>query len=255
MKSLLNRLCFGIIMMLVLGSLHAAPVDPVNLAGQQRMLSQRIVKSWCQIGLNVLPQISKKQLDESMTQFDANLKSLEPVATSPEARTALAGLRAAWVPLQMAARGVIRQNDAAQLDARAEDVLMAAERLTRVLQDQANQPASRWVNLSGRQRMLSQRLVKIYMLRQWQVDSSALRDEFERVQHEFSGALGTLQQRPENSPALKTELDNLAMQWEWLRTAIATEGAESFRLIMAEGGEAILQLAEQITGLYEQSTR
>jgi hypothetical protein len=138
----------------------------------------------------------------------------------------------------------------AQLDARAEDVLMAAERLTRILQDQATVPVGRWINLAGRQRMLSQRLVKLYMLQQWQVSSATLRDEIERVPNEFAGALASMQQRADNSPELRTELDNLALQWEWLQTALATEGAESFRLIMAEGGEAILELADRITLLY-----
>ena len=254
MKTNIYRWLAGVVMLLGLGVACAAAPELMNTAGQQRMLTQRIVKSWCQIGLNVLPSLSKKQLDESLQQFEANLNALDTVAKTPEVRTALAGLRAAWAPLQAASRGVVRQTDAAQLDARAEDVLMAAERLTRILQDQAAQPTSRWVNLAGRQRMLSQRLVKIYMLRQWGVDNAALRDEFERVQHEFGGALTTLQQRSENSVAVKTELDNLTMQWEWLRAAIATEGAESFRLIMAEGGEAVLQLADQVTHLYEQSS-
>lgn len=233
----------------------AAENMAINLAGQQRMLSQRIVKSWCQIGLNVLPAVSKAQLDDAVRLFESNLQALEGAASTPEARNALAGLRAAWTPLRAAAAGVIRQSDAAQLDARAEDVLMAAERLTRILQDQATEPVSRWVNLAGRQRMLSQRLVKVYMLQQWQVSSATLRDETERVQHEFAGALASMQKRAENSPPLRSELDNLALQWEWLQTVLATEGADSFRLIMAEGGEAILELADRITLLYQQSGR
>jgi hypothetical protein len=249
----MQRICFFFVLWLAGWSVQAAEAHVINLAGQQRMLSQRIVKSWCQIGLNVLPELSKKQLDAALEQFDTNLAVLETAATSPQARTALSGLRAAWTPLQSAARGVIRQQDAAQLDARAEDVLMAAERLTRALQDQQATPVSRWLNLSGRQRMLSQRFVKIYMLRQWQVDSSALRDELERVQNEFTGALVSLQQGAGSNALLRGELDNLALQWEWLRTALATEGAESFRLIMAEGGEAVLQLSDTITRLYEQS--
>jgi hypothetical protein len=234
---------------------RAADAVAINLAGQQRMLSQKIVKSWCQIGLNVLPAVSKAQLDDSVRRFESNLKELDPAATSAEARNALAGLRAAWAPLRVAAYGVIRQGDAAQLDSRAEDVLMAAERLARVLQDQATEPVSRWVNLAGRQRMLSQRLVKVYMLQQWKVGGTALREETERVQNEFAGALASMQQRADNSPALRTELDNLALQWEWLQTVLATEGADSFRLIMAEGGEAVLQLADQVTRLYEQSAK
>jgi len=233
---------------------HAAAAEAIDLAGQQRMLSQRIVKSWCQIGLNVQPMLSKRQLDEAIRHFENNLKALDAEASSPQARTALAGLRAAWSPLRSTALGVIRQSDATLLDARAEDVLMAAERLTSALQDQSSAPVSRWVNLAGRQLMLSQRLVKVYMLRQWGVDNARLRDELDSVQNEFSGALTSMQQRPDNSAAARSEIDNLVLQWEWLRTALATEGAESFRLILAEGGDAVLELADQVTRLYQQSS-
>lgn len=252
MKSF-TRLWLVLALTLIAHSANGADVATISLAGQQRMLSQRIVKSWCQIGLNLQPESSKTQLEDAMRRFERNLKALDSAATSPEARTAMAGLRAAWSPLRLAASNDIRKEDAEQLDARAEDVLMAAERLTRVLQDQAATPVSRWINLAGRQRMLSQRLVKIYMLQQWGVENAALRTEIERVQNEFVGALASMQQNA-HSPALRTELDNLALQWEWLHTTLSTEGSESFRLIMAEGGEAVLQLADQITLLYEQSS-
>ena len=248
MKSLL-RLWLVLILALTSAAVHA-DAAAINVAGQQRMLSQRIVKAWCQIGLNVLPTVSKAQLDDALRQFEVNLEALDIATSTPEARNALAGLRAAWRPLRGAATGVIRQSDAAQLDASAEDVLMAAERLVRILQDQATVPVGRWINLAGRQRMLSQRLVKLYMLHQWQVSSATLRDEIERVPNEFAGALASMQQRADNSPELRAELDNLALQWEWLQSVLATEGAESFRLIMAEGGEAILDLADRITLLY-----
>ena len=47
-------------------------------------------------------------------------------------------------------------------------------------------------------------------------------------------------------------LDKLALQWEWLRTALATEGAESFRLILAESGDAVTDIANEVTRLYQQ---
>jgi len=231
---------------------QATDAEAINLAGQQRMLSQRIVKSWVQIGLNVEPAMSKRQLDDAIRRFEQNLRVLEPMVNSAEARNALGRLHLAWAPLRGAVGGVIRQSDASGVDARGEDVLAAAEALTRVLQDQARVPASRWVNLAGRQRMLSQRLVKIYMLRQWGVDSARLRDELESVQNEFAGALSSLQQRAGNSPAIAEELDRLGLQWEWLRTALATEGAESFRLILAESGDAVTDLANEVTRLYQQ---
>jgi hypothetical protein len=225
----------------------AGDAEAINLAGQQRMLSQRIVKSWCQIGLNVQPALSKRQLDESLRRFEENLKALDGAAAGSEARGALAGLRAAWAPLRGGA-GVIRQSDAAQLDARAEDDADgggAAHPSCRT-----RRPCRSAAGSTGRAPACSRSAWSGPMLQQWQVSSATLRDETERVQNEFAGALASMQKRADNSQDLRTELDNLALQWEWLQTVLATEGAVSFRLIMAEGGEAILELADRITLLY-----
>jgi nitrate/nitrite-specific signal transduction histidine kinase len=202
----LMRIWWALVLVLFAAAVHASDAEAINRAGQQRMLSQRIVKSWCQIGLNVQPAQSKRQLDEAISRFEANLKALDGAALGAEARASLGDLRAVWTPLRMAALGVARQSDAALLDAHAEDVLKAAERLTRVLQDQTSEPINRWVNLSGRQRMLSQRLVKSYMLRQWGVDNARLREEMESVQNEFSGALASMQQRAGNSAPIWVDI-------------------------------------------------
>ncbi|MBC7857911.1 MAG: hypothetical protein H7Z39_03865 [Burkholderiaceae bacterium] len=123
--------------------------------------------------------------------------------------------------------------------------------ITNLLQDETEMPVTRSIHLVDQLRMLSQRLVKIYMLQQWKVDNAALRGEAERVQKEFVGVLARMQQRVHNA-ALRAELDSIGLQWDWLHTVLLTEGAESFRLIMAEGGEAVLELADQVTRMYQQ---
>lgn len=233
---------------------HCAETDAISLAGQQRMLSQRIVKAWCQVGLKVQPEISKAQLDAAVRRFDDNMSALEGNSGAPQVRTAVAGLRGAWTPLRAAATGAVRQMDAAALDARAEAVHMAAERLTHILQEEELMPMIRSVHLVDRLRALSQRFIKIYMLQQWKVNNPALREEAVRVQREFVGVMANMQLRV-HSPALLAELDSISLQWEWLHSVLLTEGAESFRLIMAESGEALLQLADQVTRLYKQSAQ
>lgn len=252
MMKLFARLGLAMGLMLAANWALCAEIDAIGLAGQQRTLSQRIVKAWCQVGLKVQPEISRAQLDAAVRQFDDNLKALEGQQTaSVPARKAIAALHAAWTPLRAMAVGPVRQADAAQLDARAEEVWKAAERLANLLQDETEMPVTRSIHLVDQLRMLSQRLVKIYMLQQWMVDNAAQRGEAGRVQKEFVGVLGRMQQRVHNA-ALRTELDSIGLQWDWLHTVLLTEGAESFRLIMAEGGEAVLELADQVTRMYQQ---
>jgi DNA primase len=256
MMKLFARLGLAMALTLAANWALAAEVDAISLAGQQRTLSQRIVKAWCQVGLKVQPEISRAQLDAAVRQFDDNLKALEGQqsageTTSVPARKAVAALRAAWAPLRAAAVGPVRQADAAQLDARAEEVWKAAERLANLLQDETEMPVTRSIHLVEQLRMLSQRLVKIYMLQQWRIDNAAQRDQAARVQKEFVEVLARMQQRVHNV-ALRAELDSIGLQWDWLHTVLLTEGAESFRLIMAEGGEAVLQLTDQVTRMYQQ---
>lgn len=229
---------------------HAADSNAVNIAGQQRMLSQRIVKSYCQIGLNVLPEVSRKQLEEAIETFDKNLITLAPAASTPRARDSLGSLRSAWEALRRNAQGEVKASTAETLDSQAEAVLQAAEQLTSELQDQSSPPISRWVNTAGRQRMLSQRLTKAYMLRQWGLDSAGKRQEIESTVHEFSSALASMQQRPGNSPIIRAQLGELGIQWEWLRTALASEGASNYRLIVAESSDVVLELADRVTAQF-----
>jgi hypothetical protein len=248
---MLVRIFLGVIAAFALNlDAIAADKGAVNLAGQQRMLSQRIVKSYSQIGLNVLPERSRFQLDEAIRMFDDNLKPLSAAATTDATRSSLEALVALWNPMRTTASGKVELSQARKLDLQAESVLQAADQLALELQEMAASPEGRWVNLAGRQRMLSQRLVKAYMLRQWGIESANLRQQMESAANEFSGALESLQ-RLEKSPAVRAELDSLTVQWGWMQASLASEGAVSYRLILAEGSDSVLDLADRVTELLD----
>jgi hypothetical protein len=227
--------------------------ETINRAGEQRMLVQRIAKSFIQIGLNVLPVAAKIELDIAAQRFDDNLGALEPLARDGDAPGALAALRSSWLVLKQATRGATRRENAILLSHFADETLAAAERLTRALQNSvAPAAANRLVALAGRQRMLSQKMTKAYLLISWDDASEATQEELDTAVHEFSGALAVLKGRSENTPAIERELDDMTLQWEWLQAAMASDGASSYRLIVAEASESILQSADRLTLLYQQ---
>jgi hypothetical protein len=226
----------------------------VNRAAEQRMLSQRIAKSFVQIGLNVQPIAAMQEFDAAVARFEDNLKVLEQ-ATGDSAKASLDRLRQAWLPLRQATRGQPRRESAVWVAHQADEVLAAAEVLVRNVQNATTGNAGRLVVLAGRQRMLSQRIAKSYLLISWGDSSDVTREELDAAVNEFSGTLAALRQRSENTPEILHELDEMAQHWEWMQTALAAEGATSYRLIVTEAAEAILGSADRTTRLYEKLPR
>lgn len=229
-----------------------SPGAAVNKAGRQRMLTQRIIKSYCQVGLGVTPAVSWQQLADAQALFEAQLAELVANAPAGRASAALARLEERWKPFKSVARGPVSQSGARQLAGQSDALLAAADELTRIMESISGAPAARLVNIAGRQRMLSQRLAKTYMLRLWELDNAALRDEAETARREFEDALAILLEAPENTPEITEELAGIALQWEWFRSALDLEGAATYRLIAAEASDSILAGMETITRRYEE---
>ena len=101
--------------------------------------------------------------------------------------------------------------------------------------------------------MLSQRVAKAYVLIALGLDTEAMRNEMGSAAELFAAGLDVLGRRPDNTPEIQRELEELSLQWEWLWNAIAMDGAVSYRLIVAEAAEALLQIAERLTKLYERT--
>ncbi len=70
--------------------------DAINKSGRQRMLSQRLAKSYFQIGQSIDLIRSKKIFSVSVALFEQQLAELEVYAPVPENKATLADLRKTW---------------------------------------------------------------------------------------------------------------------------------------------------------------
>ena len=227
----------------------------INKAGRQRMLTERIVLNYVQIGLGVFPEKSRGQLAADVALFSEQLAELQTAATTTELVEALDNVERQWRVFGATATGDVSQSGARRLLFHNDDLLFATNKVVQLLQDLSGKPFSRLVNIAGRQRMLSQRMAKFYMLREWGIDTITTRSEMEQARNEFSGNLTALQGDAEATEEIGAELDEVAVQWAWFENALTLIEEDTFRLVVAESSQAILERMERVTGLYERLAR
>ncbi len=243
----------GLVLLVCTWAVQAAPwtaADLVNISGRQRMLSQRIVKAYVQIGTKVVPDQSRQILAESLQQFSRQLEQLGAVVDKPEQRAVLTQIERIWPDVQGIASKAVAREYALVLYERANELQNLSDRLAGLLEADSSIAIGRLVNVAGRQRMLSQRLAKAYMLRSWNLDSPQISKELESSRLEFSAALQLLIQAPKNTPEIRRELDSVVAQWDWFKTALELEGASSYSLVVADSSESLLASLEKLVALY-----
>lgn len=243
---------------LLTGGAGAAQVDAAQLidaAGRQRMLTQRIVKAYCQVGLQVTPQVSRAQLDAAIRRFDSQLTMLAANVSNAEMGAAVKDLSTQWQGFRRTASGPISRDGARALAEFSDSLLQRAHALVLLLERDAGTPQARLINIAGRQRMLTQRMAKLYMLRAWGIDPAAIQGEIDAAAAQFAEALDGLRAARENTPEIKRELDAVSLQWEWFRSAIELQGAESYVLVVADASESILNSMELVTAKYARLQR
>lgn len=227
----------------------------INKAAYQRMLSQRVVKLYCQIGLGVMPEASRVQLAETMKTYEQNLHDVGQHANDLRSQKFIEDMTLQWRPVRAMLLSTSVRGDAENLMVRSDALLKAAENLMEHLQRFSGDPSLALVKLSGRQRMLSQRMAKYYMLREWGVAAAQVDDAIKVADKEFSDALNNLLMSPENSPEVQDELGVVRSQWDLLQVALAQKKDSANHQVVADTSDSILKHMDHVTQLYVELTQ
>lgn len=227
------------------------PAQAVDRAGRTRMLSQRIAKAYLMLALDVQPERGRATLEQSRAAFARILEELRANARDEHTRLALKELDLAWVAFR-GLLGVKPSNGAIREIWEASDaVQQAAHKLTLAYERGARAAEIRWINVAGRQRMLSQRLAKFYLLRIALPGLDRAADmELAFARSEFSAAGFQLQQAALLTPELRAALGSLNARWaDYQRELFAQRDAAAARRAapaILELGEAVLDASERV---------
>ena len=242
--------------------IHSARfAEDLNRAGQLRMLSQRLVKLLALQLAGVQRGQVTERLKESKLHIESNISALGKSLSPATFGDLLGQVMHTWSRLRQALHQESRAGELGPVDELAELLLHEAERLTGSLQNAGAAPPLQVLNTAGRQRMLSQRHAKYALL--CALGGTALSARHEAGMAESRAAIDEgllyLNQIPLTSPEIRTTLQAAADGWQQLLEAVeasreATGAAQVACLErIAVSSEALLEVFEQLTALYERS--
>ena len=233
----------------------ASHAEAVNRAGQLRMLSQRLVKLYA---LRVSGSDASEPgllLAESIKRVDTNLGLLAKSLSKPTYGDLLDAVLAPWATLRAALAMPPAAGRLAEVDALAERMLLYADRLVSNLENSATMSSLHVINVSGRQRMLSQRVAKQALLGGLlggEAGAEAQR-EGDAARAAFDDAMLYLRGAPLSTPEIAQSIEAAGAAWSAMQQAATRVRNAAGRQALFDTSEALLVLFEQLTERYERS--
>jgi nitrate/nitrite-specific signal transduction histidine kinase len=223
--------------------------EAINKAGRQRMLSQRIAKAYAMVGnKNVLS--ARVQLQEAVALFQKQLDELARFAKTPEEKKTISEVTRIWKQYKKLVTARPDRDKAMEVMALSEKLLAKSHQFVLLLQKRSGTSAGKLVNISGRQRMLSQRVAKYYAYKAWGFDDPAYDKEMTKAMHEFQQALEFLKKAPENTSEIDSALAKVEKDWRTFEMSKRVRKGSYIPSLVMRSMEKILQQMNYITALY-----
>ena len=229
--------------------------ESVNRAGQLRMLSQRLVKLYFLQLVDIKSGPHGQLLADSVLRIDANVAILKKSLSEATFGDFLKNVAVSWAALRSELQAAPHASHITKVDLLAEKLLQEADKLTNSLEQAWSVAPLHVINVSGRQRMLSQRFAKYALL--MVLGHGTVRDLAEHglndAQAQFESALVYLNDVPLSTKAIRSGLDLASFHWKQIILGAMDIQSTSGRDLVADSSEALLSAFEQLTEQYERS--
>lgn len=234
--------------------------NAVNKAGKQRMLTQKMAKSYFAIMLGIEPNKYQKELKLAQEDFQKNLSHLERYAPMEEIKDAIEQVDYLWKDYQVLiddftnkevnAKKVLDQNT--QLLKACHNVVLMLKVYSKSMTGSVrfDNELVNLIDKSGRQRMLSQRMVLYCMASSWNQKDATVDRYLGETVDQYGKALEELSESNKNTSEIKARLVGVRSNWETIEGLCSESDGNTTRVL--ELSNQLLKDMDEVTGMYEQ---
>ncbi len=178
----------------------------INIAGQQRMFTQRMLKDYSMVGMNNSFGDPDKDLKMIVGIFEENLKFLSEYTTNSDIKRKIKEENILWEPIKKRLEAKPKKSELNQFQDGIDELLSISNEITDLFVKESGQSQGETINLSGRQRMLSQRMASLYMLKVWGAEDSQFEVKMKESMDQFRTTLTKLKESSLNNSKIKKNL-------------------------------------------------
>lgn len=235
----------------------------INRVARFRALSQRSVKAYAQIALNVLPEPSKNTLATAQKLIQAAFDELSTNAYSDDITQQLAAIKTESAKLATLLAVPAKKEFLAAASQQADKLTAQANKGTELLTGLTKTGNAKIIDIAGKQRLLSQRIAKNYFLlaanataASTAASTASIRQQMTADRAEFKAAFTVMQNSPISTQGIRNEIDLCNAQWFLFETSIDKTFDRPFVMEdVAVGSERLLEVANNLTVLYEKALK
>ncbi len=227
----------------------------IDIAGKQRMLSQRIAKDYIYIGMKIATSKADKELKESLNEFLKIHKELTKLITDSEIKNLLDFVTLSSDELKEIANRDFTPDNAHLILDLTESMLEGNQYIVDSLKKSHNIKESNILEKAAKQRMLSQRIAKYYIAYQAGIKDENTVNSMKETVKQFSENLKVLLANRNNGAEIDNKLKEIDKLWKIVHKFYNNIEKGGLPLIVFNTTDNITKKMDEITKLYIQKDK
>jgi len=225
-------------------------LELINTAGKQRMLSQRISKDYLYKGGEIAVNKANTQLTKTLKESIFAQNTLKESISDPKITNLIEFVEMNSQDIAMKTKEKFSLDNAQYVLDLSESMLEGNEYIMSSLKKSANVHASKLIDTSARQSMLSQRIAKYYIAYQLGIKDTNTINQMKKAVEEFSNNHKDLMANKTNTPEINAKLKKIDRLWKVVYKFYLDIEMGGLPLIVFNTTDDITNKMDEVASLY-----